>query len=111
MTILTILATPEKLDALSRRHKNQGGVGFFTNISVVLNDEVHYIGDSLRGATLEEIVSRLRVIGQSLEKLKNSNLANCRFVAVSAIAPNVREIGEWLQSNADLNTNNKDLAA
>ena len=61
-----ILATPEKMDSLSRRHSSNGFFGFFGSISVVLIDEIHVLGDSSRGATLEAIVSRLKAIGQSL---------------------------------------------
>ena len=89
-----ILATPEKLDSLSRRNYSNGSFGFFGSISVVLIDEIHVVGDSSRGATLEAIVSRLKAIGQSLGE--EAALRRCRFVAVSATAPNVREIGDWL---------------
>ena len=89
-----ILATPEKLDSLSRRNYSNGSFGFFGSISVVLIDEIHVVGDSSRGATLEAIVSRLKAIGQSLGE--EAALRRCRFVAVSATAPNVREVGDWL---------------
>jgi len=90
-----LLATPEKLDSMSRRNTANGGQSFFADISVVLIDEVHCIGDSSRGATLEAIISRLRAIGQTLP---TSQLAKCRYVAVSATAPNVNEIAEWLST-------------
>ena len=89
-----ILATPEKLDSLSRRNYSNGSFGFFGSISVVLIDEIHVVGDSSRGATLEAIVSRLKAIGQSLGE--EAALRRCRFVAVSATAPNVGEVGDWL---------------
>ena len=94
-----ILATPEKLDSLSRRHSSNGFFGFFGSISVVLIDEIHVLGDSSRGATLEAIVSRLKAIGQSLGE--ETALHRCRFVAVSATAPNMKEVGEWLSGGSN----------
>jgi len=97
-----ILATPEKLDSLSRRHSSNGGFGFFGSISVVLIDEIHVVGDSSRGATLEAIVSRLKAIGQNLGE--ETALRRCRFVGVSATAPNVKEIGDWLSGGKNVPT-------
>ena len=94
-----ILATPEKMDSLSRRHSSNGFFGFFGSISVVLIDEIHVLGDSSRGATLEAIVSRLKAIGQSLGE--ETALHRCRFVAVSATAPNMKEVGEWLSGGSN----------
>ena len=97
-----ILATPEKLDSLSRRHSSIGGFGFFGSISVALIDEIHVVGDSSRGATLEAIISRLKAIGQNLGE--ETALRRCRFVAVSATAPNVKEIGDWLSGGKNVTT-------
>ena len=94
-----ILATPEKMDSLSRRHSSNGFFGFFGSISVVLIDEIHVLGDSSRGATLEAIVSRLKAIGQSLGE--ETALHRCRYVAVSATAPNMKEVGEWLSGGSN----------
>ena len=91
---------------------NAGKIGFIVETSFLkwvlwvfriyfcgLIDEIHVLGDSSRGATLEAIVSRLKAIGQSLGE--ETALHRCRFVAVSATAPNMKEVGEWLSGGSN----------
>uniref|UniRef100_A0ACD5XZB4 Uncharacterized protein n=1 Tax=Avena sativa TaxID=4498 RepID=A0ACD5XZB4_AVESA len=51
-----ILTTPEKFDYMSRNGIRDGGLGFFSDIALVLIDEVHLLNDP-RGASLEAAFS------------------------------------------------------
>ncbi|KAH0462845.1 hypothetical protein IEQ34_010420 [Dendrobium chrysotoxum] len=89
-----ILTTPEKFDAVTRHGVRDGGLSFFSDISLVLIDEVHLLNDP-RGAALEAVVSRIKMLSRSKE-MTSSPLANVRFVAVSATIPNIEDLAEWL---------------
>ncbi|KAH9319131.1 hypothetical protein KI387_020900, partial [Taxus chinensis] len=87
-----ILTTPEKFDSVSRRCVKNGGLGFFGDIALLLIDEVHILSES-RGAALEAITSRIKMLAHSPE-LSSCPLANIRFVAVSATIPNIEDLGK-----------------
>ncbi|RLM79899.1 hypothetical protein C2845_PM12G20550 [Panicum miliaceum] len=89
-----ILTTPEKFDSMSRHGIRNGGLGFFSDIALVLIDEVHLLNDP-RGAALEAVVSRIKMLSRH-GNMKSSPLASVRFVAVSATIPNIEDIAEWL---------------
>ncbi|XP_042500241.1 DExH-box ATP-dependent RNA helicase DExH17 isoform X2 [Macadamia integrifolia] len=89
-----ILTTPEKFDAVTRYHIRDGGLSFFSDIALVLIDEVHLLNDT-RGAALEAIVSRIKMLSCNPE-MKSSPLSNVRFLAVSATIPNIEDLAEWL---------------
>ncbi|XP_043725479.1 DExH-box ATP-dependent RNA helicase DExH17 [Telopea speciosissima] len=89
-----ILTTPEKFDAVTRYHIRDGGLSFFSDIALVLIDEVHLLNDP-RGAALEAIVSRIKMLSRNPE-MKSSPLSNVRFLAVSATIPNIEDLAEWL---------------
>ncbi|RLM80527.1 hypothetical protein C2845_PM12G11660 [Panicum miliaceum] len=89
-----ILTTPEKFDSMSRHGIRDGGLGFFSDIALVLIDEVHLLNDP-RGAALEAVVSRIKMLSRHGD-MKSSPLASVRFVAVSATIPNIEDIAEWL---------------
>ncbi|KAJ0542299.1 putative DNA helicase [Helianthus annuus] len=90
-----VLTTPEvKFDSVTRFGIKDGGLSFFSDISLVLIDEVHLLNDP-RGAALEAIVSRIKMIGRS-PQMKTSPLAHVRFLAVSATIPNTDDLAEWL---------------
>lgn len=86
-----ILTTPEKFDAVTRYRINDGGLSFFSDISLVLIDEVHLLNDP-RGAALEAIVSRIKMLACNPE-MKSSPLSLVRFLAVSATIPNINDLG------------------
>ncbi|KAJ4960261.1 hypothetical protein NE237_020171 [Protea cynaroides] len=88
-----ILTTPE-FDAVTRYHIRDGGLSFFSDIALVLIDEVHLLNDP-RGAALEAIVSRIKMLSRNPE-MKSSPLSNVRFLAVSATIPNIEDLAEWL---------------
>ncbi|KAM3228613.1 hypothetical protein ACQJBY_059942 [Aegilops geniculata] len=89
-----ILTTPEKFDSMSRHGVRDGGLGFFSDIALVLIDEVHLLNDP-RGAALEAVVSRIKMLSR-LGNMKSAPLANVRFIAVSATISNAEDIAEWL---------------
>ncbi|KAF4381586.1 hypothetical protein F8388_021214, partial [Cannabis sativa] len=87
-----ILTTPEKFDAVTRHGIKDGGLSFFGDISLLLIDEVHLLNDP-RGAALEAIVSRMKMLARN-PLLKSSSLSHVRFVAVSATIPNIEDLGK-----------------
>ncbi|KAL9454808.1 hypothetical protein AB3S75_010249 [Citrus x aurantiifolia] len=89
-----ILTTPEKFDAVTRYRIKDGGLSFFSDIALLLIDEVHLLNDP-RGAALEAIISRIKMLACNPE-MKSSSLASVRFLAVSATIPNIEDIAEWL---------------
>nr|CAB3450378.1 unnamed protein product [Digitaria exilis] len=89
-----ILTTPEKFDSMSRHGIRDGGLGFFSDIALVLIDEVHLLNDP-RGAALEAVVSRIKMLSRH-GNMKSAPLADVRLIAVSATIPNIEDIAEWL---------------
>ncbi|GMH24878.1 hypothetical protein Nepgr_026721 [Nepenthes gracilis] len=89
-----ILTTPEKFDAVTRYSIKDGGLSFFSDIALLLIDEVHLLNDP-RGAALEAIVSRMKMLACRRE-MKLSPLAHLRFTAASATIPNLEDLAEWL---------------
>ena len=89
----TILCTtPEKLDLATRQWKSK--VNVFAQISVLVVDEIHMLGDP-RGAVLEAMVSRILFISdQNGEAGKADPI---RIVGLSATVPNYFDIARWLR--------------
>lgn len=54
-----ILTTPEKWDSATRNWRDNQA--FMRSVSLFLIDEVHLLNDKQRGATLEAVVSRMKV--------------------------------------------------
>ncbi|KAM7268083.1 hypothetical protein ACFE04_010249 [Oxalis oulophora] len=90
-----ILTTPEKFDAVTRYRINDGGLSFFSDIALLIIDEVHLLNDP-RGAALEAVVSRIKMLARS-PGMKSSPLASVRLLAVSATIPNIQDLAEWLE--------------
>lgn len=82
------ITTPEKFDVMTRRWKDHFSIA--NAVRLVLIDEVHLVGDTHRGATLEAIVSRIKLFPQSQQ---------IRFISVSAWLPNIEDIARWLGDN------------
>lgn len=78
---------------MSRYGIESGGLSFFSDIALLLIDEVHLLNDP-RGASLEAIVSRIKIVAGN-PKLKSSPLAQVRFLAVSATIPNIEDLGNF----------------
>ncbi|KAJ1658682.1 ATP-dependent DNA helicase MER3 [Dispira simplex] len=96
-----IITTPEKWDALSRRWTDNSGL--MKKIQLVMIDEVHILQEK-RGATLEAVVSRMRIINPTI-----------RYIAVSATVPNIKDIALWLRMDhidrTDPSTSPKPISA
>ncbi|KAF8605451.1 P-loop containing nucleoside triphosphate hydrolase protein [Ceratobasidium sp. AG-I] len=80
-----IITTPEKWDSLTRNWNDSSG--FLQQINLFMVDEVHTVGETTRGSCLEVVVSRMMQRGN-----------NVRFVLLSATAPNIEDIKDWLSS-------------
>eukprot|EP00887_Chlorella_sp_A99_P002756 scaffold6.g2756.t1 len=90
-----LACTPEKMDAMSRKHRNQGGLSFFADVALVLIDEVHLLSED-RGASLEAgVVGRVKMISR-LREMRDRPIGSVRWVAVSATIPNTRDLAAWL---------------
>ncbi|KAI5479633.1 hypothetical protein MNV49_003143 [Pseudohyphozyma bogoriensis] len=81
-----IVTTPEKFDSMTRRwHSHEK---LLSKLHLFCIDECHVVGMDVRGAVLEVVVSRFKALGTST-----------RFLALSATAPNIEDVGEWLGVN------------
>jgi len=77
-----IITTPEKWDSMTRRWFEFSKL--LNNIRLVCIDEVHMLTEE-RGSVLEVIVARMKTLG-----------TNIRLIALSATAPNICDVAEWL---------------
>ena len=77
-----VIMTYEKFDSV-QRHKSS----WLFDISLLVLDEVHYVGDPHRGPTLEMAVSKFMYCNKS-----------ARRIALSATITNLNEISRWLDA-------------
>lgn len=77
-----IVATPERLDAMSRVPENRD---WFRGIRLVCFDEAHLLGDAHRGAALELLIAFLKTLNSGM-----------RLVLMSATISNPDELAAWL---------------
>jgi len=61
-----ILTTPEKWDSLTRKWKDH--IYLLGNISLLMIDEVHILGDKNRGATLESVITRMKTVRRTAQE-------------------------------------------
>ena len=55
--------------------------------------QVHLLGDDVRGATMEAVVSRMKTIQVAINSVKDDpNSPAMRFLAISATIPNVNDV-------------------
>jgi len=94
-----ILTTPEKLDSVTRKHRERGTVGWVGDISLVVMDEVHILGER-RGSVLEAVVGRLLMLRAS-GAMRGLPLSGLRLGAVSATVPNAADVAGWLRCPPD----------
>lgn len=83
------VTTPEKWDAMTRKWKEHTEIA--NAVRLVLIDEVHLVGDTTRGPTLEAIVSRIKTFPQNHSRDKQ-----IRFISVSASLPNIEDVAKWI---------------
>jgi helicase len=79
-----IIQTYEKCDSILR-HRDQAD--WLREVSVVIADEVHLVGDQSRGPTLEVVLTRLKKLNPET-----------RFLALSATISNARDVAAWLDA-------------
>ena len=75
-----LVLTNEKMDSVIRQ-----GAEWLGEISLVIADEVHLLGDEDRGPTLEIVLTKLKLLEQAPQ-----------ILALSATVTNAGEISEWL---------------
>lgn len=92
-----IITTPEKWDAMTRKWRDSNRT-IMMQTKLMCIDEVHLLAEKNRGASLETIVSRVKIAKMLTHTSPTSSTddASIRFVAVSASAPNVGDIARWL---------------
>jgi len=95
-----IITTPEKWDAVTRKWKGNNK-SIMDQTRLICIDEVHLLSEVGRGACLEAIVSRVKTAKITGNEPSNS-LKSFRFIAVSATAPNIDDVAEWLSLNQRL---------
>ncbi len=66
-----LLTTPEKWDSVTRSWREIQA--FVCSVSLLLIDEVHLLGDKPRGATLEAVVARMKVMTRKQKQNKKKN--------------------------------------
>lgn len=77
-----VVATPERLDAISRVPEYQQ---WFEDVTMVCVDEAHLLGDGHRGATLELLITYLRTLNH-----------NPQLMLLSATIANSNDLDAWL---------------
>ncbi len=77
-----IVTTNEKADSLIRNR-----TGWMRNVSCLVVDEIHLLDSEKRGPTLEILISKLRRMNRGV-----------RIIGLSATAPNVDEVADWLDA-------------
>ncbi len=75
-----LVLTNEKMDSIIRQ-----GAEWIDQISLVIADEVHLLGDDDRGPTLEIVLTKLKLLSQKPQ-----------ILALSATVTNADEIADWL---------------
>ena len=78
-----IVTTSEKADSLMRNNAR-----WIKDVTCLIVDEIHLLDSADRGATLEILIAKMRRMNSKI-----------RIIGLSATAPNIVELAEWL--NAD----------
>ena len=83
-----IILTNEKFDSLQRH-----GIKWLSQVSLIVIDEIHLIGDSYRGPTLEMIIAKMLISEHSPQ-----------ILGLSATINNVEEISDWIGAKSVVST-------
>ena len=88
-----IFTTATKWEALTRNWRCNKEI--VQSIKLVLIDDGHLLNDTYRGAALEVILSRMKIINNEL----NTNTEQqVRFLCFSKLIPNIGDIVKWMES-------------
>ncbi|CAG8627024.1 14476_t:CDS:10, partial [Gigaspora rosea] len=77
-----IVTTPEKWESVTRQWVDIKNL--LSMLKLFMIDEVHILHED-RGAILEAVVSRMKLMG-----------TNSRFIAISATVPNIEDVASWI---------------
>ncbi|KAK7199746.1 ATP-dependent DNA DEAD/DEAH box helicase [Novymonas esmeraldas] len=101
-----LVTTPERWDSITRRWKEKDVMAIVSSVGLLLLDEVHTVQEE-RGAAMEAIVSRVKIIqaastsscGAAADPQRNqpTPAAPPRIVAISGTLPNCSDLAEWLR--------------
>ena len=83
-----IILTNEKFDSLQRH-----GIKWLSQVSLIVIDEIHLIGDSYRGPTFEMIIAKMLISEHSPQ-----------ILGLSATINNVEEISDWIGAKSVVST-------
>ncbi len=78
-----LIATAEKVDSLLRQRPQW----LCSRLGCVVIDEIHYIGDPGRGATLETVITRLLMLNSKI-----------KLLGLSATIANAKALANWLNA-------------
>jgi activating signal cointegrator complex subunit 3 len=107
-----LVCTPEKWDLISRGWKNVDAYGansnviigkaFVRRVRLLIIDEIHLLGEE-RGAVLEAIVSRTRLISSYMQT-NNTASEWTRIIGLSTAIANPHDLADWLGIKTKGNT-------
>jgi len=72
---------------MTRRWKDNKS--FITQIRLFMIDEIHLLNDETRGATVEAVISRMKLV---INQLHQNKAAFLRIIAVSATMGNFHDV-------------------
>ncbi|CAM42951.2 putative DEAD/DEAH box helicase-like protein [Leishmania braziliensis MHOM/BR/75/M2904] len=99
-----LVTTPERWDSITRRWKEKEVMAIVNSVGLLLLDEVHTVQEE-RGAAMEAIVSRVKIIQASSTSMHQRSAAEAtvtRIIAISGTLPNSRDLAEWLQVSPEM---------
>ncbi|KAG5470542.1 hypothetical protein LSCM1_01786 [Leishmania martiniquensis] len=99
-----LVTTPERWDSITRRWKEKEVMAIVNSVGLLLLDEVHTVQEE-RGAAMEAIVSRVKVIQASSTAMQQNSATEARLtriIAISGTLPNSRDLAEWLQVSPEM---------
>ncbi|CAG9580211.1 putative DEAD/DEAH box helicase-like protein [Leishmania major strain Friedlin] len=99
-----LVTTPERWDSITRRWKEKEVMAIVNSVGLLLLDEVHTVQEE-RGAAMEAIVSRVKVIqasSRAMHQHSATETAPTRIIAISGTLPNSRDLAEWLEVSPEM---------
>ncbi|KAG5496201.1 hypothetical protein JKF63_02502 [Porcisia hertigi] len=99
-----LVTTPERWDSITRRWKEKEVMAIVNSVGLLLLDEVHTVQEE-RGAAMEAIVSRVKVIQASSSNAHQDPATGAtltRIIAISGTLPNCGDLAEWLEVSPEM---------